>query len=158
MSDKQWVPLESNPEVLTKFGRELGLPEGVKFCDVWSLDLLDIVPSPRYAILLLFPLTERTLRAIDTPSSTILTSSATFASATTQPFFCKQTISNACGTIALLHAALNSGLHMTPDSFLYRFYHNTAALTPDDRAVALQSDESLDRVHQQFAQVSFVPV
>lgn len=153
MSEKQWLPLESNPDVLTSFGRALGLPDTVTFCDVWSLDLLDMVPSPRYAILLLFPLTERTLRVIDTSSSAQSSSTSTSATATSQPFFCKQTIGNACGTIALLHAALNSGLVMKPDSFLHDFYQTTASLSPDQRAQALQSDQGLDQVHDQFAQV-----
>lgn len=154
MCENQWLSLESNPEVMTKFGRALGLPEGVKFCDVWNLDLLDRIPSPRYAILLLFPLTQRTLRAIDILPTTILSSSTTLASITSYPFFCKQAIPDACATIAVLHAALNSGLPITPDSFLHRFFHSTASFSPNDRGRALQADRYLDRIHQQFAEVS----
>lgn len=153
MAEKQWIPLESNPEVLTKFGRALGLPESVSFVDVWSLDLLDMVPAPRHAVLLLFPITDR-LRAAGEQSDG--DQSGTSESAE-KPFFCKQTISNACGTIALLHAAINSPVSLGDGSFLNLFLERTAKLSPDERAAALQADSALDAVHDQFAQVCNSP-
>lgn len=145
MAPKQWVPLESNPDVLTRFGHALGLPSSLSFTDVWGLDLLDIVPAPRHAVLLLFPLTPR----INERSATLEVD----ADDTDIPFFCKQTISNACGTIALLHAALNAPTELEPASFLHAFRKRTEAMTPDQRAAALHEDTQLDEVHGTFAQV-----
>lgn len=151
MSNKQWIPLESNPEVLSKFGLALGISPTLSFSDVWSLDLLDMVPSPRYAVLLLFPLTEK-ITAAETRSDI----SNYELDPTKQPYFCRQTIGNACGTIALLHAAINSNAPIAPlteGSFLDRFKRLTEDMSPSERATALQEDVSLEEVHQHFAQV-----
>ncbi|CDF37373.1 unnamed protein product [Chondrus crispus] len=147
MSAQQWIPLESNPEVLTGFGHALGVSPDLVFSDVWSLELLDMVPAPCHAVLLLFPLTPK-LRNAEVADSTSLTDSPD------APYFVRQTIGNACGTIALIHAALNAGRLApapSPDSFLSRFGEATKDMTPDDRAKALMEDASLDAVHGQFA-------
>lgn len=147
-SEKQWIPLESNPDVLTRFGHTLGIPEYVVFSDVLSMDLLDMVPLPRYAVILLFPLTEK-LSSTDPP-----TNGAGPTTGPSAPYFCRQTVANACGTIALLHAALNNDSDATPlrpGSFLQKFLADTADKTPDERAEALQSDQLLDEVHEKFA-------
>lgn len=145
---KQWIPLESNPEILTTLGRALGLPTDVTFSDVWTLDMLDLVPQPVHAVLLLYPLSGN-LSSISPPTSTSTTTSTT----TDVPFFCKQTISNACGTIALIHAALNApSINLQPHSFLANFQAHNAQATPDDRAKALADSQDLDDTHAQFAQ------
>lgn len=152
MAPKRWIPLESNPDVLTKFGHALGLSPMMSFCDVWSLDLLDMVPSPRYAVILLFPLTEKILAAEAKAAAQQETDLSK------QPFFCKQTIGNACGTIAVLHAALNTlsdAFPLQDGSFFHKFLHKSKDMNPSQRAAALQEDETLDSVHEEFAQVSY---
>lgn len=56
-------------------------------------------------------------------------------------YFTKQTIGNACGTIAVLHAILNNRdrVPLLPDSFFARFLSATSALSPDERARYLES-------------------
>lgn len=146
MAPVHWVPLESNPEVLTRFARALGLPRALAFSDVWSPELLDLVPAPRHAVLLLFPLTPRILAAAAAQPPPP-------APPAHPPYFCKQTIGNACGTIALLHAALNAPAPFEEGSFLARFAESTRDLTPEQRAAALEESPGLDAVHGQFAQV-----
>lgn len=150
MSQKQWVPLESNPEVLTKFGHKLGLSSLLSFYDVWSLELLDMVPSPRYAVILLFPLTKKMLSCEDVEEANFENDVCK------QPYFCKQTIGNACGTIAVIHAALNAtkkGFPLKDGSFLHGFADKTIHMSASERAQMLQEDNSLDAVHDEFAQV-----
>ena len=153
MSSKQWIPLESNPAVLTKFGHTLGISPLLSFCDVWGLDdeLLAMVPAPRYAVILLIPLTDK----IEAASAQALAKDES-TSAPSSLFFCKQTIGNACGTIALLHAAINANVPAAPlteDSFFDSFAKKTKDMNPDQRATALHDDESLGTIHAQFAQV-----
>jgi hypothetical protein len=38
MAKKQWVPLESNPDVLNEYAGALGLVPGTEFTDVFGLD------------------------------------------------------------------------------------------------------------------------
>lgn len=92
----RWIPLESNPEVLTRFANALGLGDGMMFCDVFSIDLLDMVPQPAMAVVLLFPLTPSIEAGTMRDMGDATTDSSTY--------FCKQTIGNACGTIGLIHA------------------------------------------------------
>ena len=70
------------------------------------------------------------------------------------PFFVKQKIHNACGTIALLHALCNNidifgGFRQ--DSFLELFYSLNQKSTPDERADYLNTDTKLEETHQEAA-------
>lgn len=145
-----WVPLESNPEVLTRFAHFLGLPMTWGFSDVWSCDpdLLAMVPSPRLAVLFLFPLTRSIVEASQRRQAPPVESSSA------APYFCRQTIRNACGTIALLHASLNADSELVQypsGSFFADFLARTRDLSPQDRAELLHEEKSLDEAHATFA-------
>ncbi|KAK0180850.1 hypothetical protein PV327_003187 [Microctonus hyperodae] len=51
------IPLESNPDVMTKFIHQLGVPSKWTLVDVYGLDqdVLAIVPKPTLALILLYP-------------------------------------------------------------------------------------------------------
>ena len=53
----QWLPLESNPEVIESYCRRLGL-EGASFHDIFGLDaeLLDMARAPTSCVLEAFNL------------------------------------------------------------------------------------------------------
>jgi hypothetical protein len=101
---KHFIPLESNPDVFTELIHKLGVSETLCFQDVLSLDddLLEFLPRPAYALVLVFPSTEAYEKRMDEASETWSASGCG-----EDVVFFKQTINNACGLYALLHAVCN---------------------------------------------------
>lgn len=105
---KTWVMLENNPEVMNQLASKLGLSSELQFYDVYSLDepeFLAHIPRPALALLVIIPLTpawEKDRMAEDASKEEYA------ASGPQEPvIWFKQTISNACGSIGLLHCAIN---------------------------------------------------
>eukprot|EP00850_Spirogloea_muscicola_P018834 SM000177S03167 [mRNA] locus=s177:13531:14817:+ [translate_table: standard] len=70
----------------------------------------------------------------------------------------KQTVSNACGTVGLLHALGNAtaagrGVQYADGSWLHQFFQETAALSPDERGKLLEVDERMESAHASAASV-----
>ncbi|EUC67136.1 ubiquitin carboxyl-terminal hydrolase [Rhizoctonia solani AG-3 Rhs1AP] len=121
--DPKWIPLESNPE----WSGKLGLTTKVHdFSDVYGLDpeLLELVPSPSKAVVLLFPITDATEQKRKEDDERLEKEGQPDIDPTL--IFIKQTISNACGTIGLLHAILNSNIVLTPAIDKYVFAGHTS--------------------------------
>ncbi|XP_066166268.1 ubiquitin carboxyl-terminal hydrolase 3 isoform X2 [Oryza sativa Japonica Group] len=128
---ERWPPLESSPDVFNQLMWSLGVPEDVaEFHDVYSLDAdaLEMVPQPVLAVVFCFP---------DPTQETL--------------FFIKQieSLGNACGTIALLHAVGNaySEISLSENSFLDMFIKSTSGMTSYERAVFLEKDDDMARAH-----------
>lgn len=65
----------------------------------------------------------------------------------------KQTIHNACGTIALVHAILNNpNIELDDKGVLSNYYQKTKTLSPDERGKILEGDMSFTDTHQELAQ------
>ncbi|KAJ3366121.1 Ubiquitin carboxyl-terminal hydrolase isozyme L3 [Allomyces arbusculus] len=151
-----WVPLESNPETdlqnlfTCKFVTKLGVPQDWAFCDVFGLDpeLLAMVP-PAIAVILLFPITEKYEAYRKSEDQRLLASPPTVPGSA---YFLKQTIGNACGTIAVLHSVLNNAdllpLAGTP---LGQILTTTKTMTPQERANALEHNTALAQLGQTAA-------
>ncbi|KAL4858837.1 Ubiquitin carboxyl-terminal hydrolase isozyme L3 [Chlorella vulgaris] len=155
---KKWVPLEANPDVLNDFAAKLGVSTArFQFTDIWGLDseLLAMVPSPTIAVLLLFPITEATEAARKEEQAAI---EATGQDVSASLYYMKQTIGNACGTIALLHAVANNreSLDLADGSFMDQFLEATASLDPAARGAYLEQPPAgapdIDSIHQAAAQ------
>ncbi|KAI0262135.1 hypothetical protein BGY98DRAFT_940515, partial [Russula aff. rugulosa BPL654] len=62
-------------------------------------------------------------------------------------FWIKQTISNACGTIGLLHALTNSQLVFEPESPISNFIDACSEKSPLERAQFLESTDLFTNIH-----------
>ncbi|KAL0221983.1 hypothetical protein RCL1_001837 [Eukaryota sp. TZLM3-RCL] len=156
-SPRVWIPLEANPEVLTALIHKLGVPTDYIFHDVYGLDpeLLQMVPQPVHALLFLFPINKQT-QELPTPENTD-------GDIPLRTFFAKQTIPNACGTMALIHSILNTPEivdKLPQDSWFLKFLHNSLSLSPDQRAEVLNQDETLSQCHTESSHAgqSTVPI
>lgn len=152
MDSPRWLPLESNPEVMSKFLTCLGMKPTWQFGDVYGLDpeLLMMVPRPVCAVLLLFPITEK-YEAFKKEEEERL---KTEKQDTSDVYFIKQTIGNACGTIGIIHVVANNLKHLEfeSDSPLKTFLEKTSKMNPEERATFLENDESIRVMHESSAQ------
>jgi ubiquitin carboxyl-terminal hydrolase L3 len=138
---KHWLPLESNPDVLTAYAERLGMNEGqYRFEDVLAFEdwAIEMIPQPIVGAVFLFPL-------LPGDAGDPLESSATCDSSS-DLFFTRQTIGNACGTIAILHLLANSGL-FNRDSFVWKFKSQTEKMSPTERAAVLERSDDLEERH-----------
>ncbi|XP_041358026.1 ubiquitin carboxyl-terminal hydrolase-like [Gigantopelta aegis] len=146
MAEQRWVPLESNPVVLTKYIHNLGSPDDWQFVDVYGLedDLLMMVPRPVAALMLLYPCTKK---VEDNPIGTVS------PDLTDSVYFIKQSIRNACGTIAIVHALANNAnsIKFDADKYFSKFIEETKNMSPSERAQFLEKDKNMGNIHEESA-------
>lgn len=154
---KNWLPIESNPEVMNAYLEKLGFPTSLFKCyDVMSTEewALEMVPAPTAALLMLYPIKEASEAAAAAEAARVA-AEGQVVDATL--YYSKQTIPNACGTVGLLHAVANlctltgGDVELAPDSFFARFVASTLDKSPEERAVALEADDSIDEAHDAVA-------
>lgn len=103
---KHFIALESNPDVFTKLSHSLGLSESLAFYDVLSLDdpdLLAFIPRPVHALILVFPASQLYDTELEKRRSEVTSADG----GDPDVLWFKQTINNACGLYAILHAVTN---------------------------------------------------
>jgi ubiquitin carboxyl-terminal hydrolase L3 len=154
---QHWLPVESNPETFNNYASKLGLDTSqVSFTDVLSTEewALAMIPSPIYAMACLFPIkavSEAHKEAEEVSRVAKLASNgASFLDPVNSLFYIKQTIPNACGTIALIHAIANGSIPdsaVSSDSWLQTFIKKHLKSSPDERAVAMENDKTLEEAH-----------
>ncbi|EEH60581.1 uncharacterized protein MICPUCDRAFT_13449 [Micromonas pusilla CCMP1545] len=145
---KKWLPLESNPEVMGSFAHTLGLPADVGFHDIFGLDpdLLAMVPQPVHAVLLLFPITDKSEALSASEAAVIEQNGQTLSE---KVYYMRQTIGNACGTIGVLHAVGNNAekYAFAPGSYFASFFGKTKGMTPEEKAAYLENDDGIEAAH-----------
>lgn len=152
-AEKNWLPVESNPDVFNGYCTKLGFPAsaGLQFCDVLSVEdwALDMVQRPVKAVLMLY-------RIKDVQEAHREQQEALRAAAPPAPagvWWMKQHIANACGTIGLLHAVANvstltgGDVELPEGSWFAKFIAASFAATPDERANALAEDAAIEAGH-----------
>ncbi|XP_051566339.1 ubiquitin carboxyl-terminal hydrolase isozyme L3-like isoform X1 [Myxocyprinus asiaticus] len=153
MEGQRWLPLEANPEVMNQFLKQLGLVPTWQFGDVYGLEseVLSLVPRPVCAVLLLFPITEKYETFRQEEEAKIKAQGQEVSS---EVYFMKQTIGNACGTIGLIHAVANNQRHLEfePNSPLKAFLLQSTKMSPEEKATFLEKDESIRVTHESSAQ------
>ncbi|CAG8492300.1 16424_t:CDS:2 [Dentiscutata erythropus] len=149
----RWIPLESNPEVMNNYIHKLGLSSQWEYTDVYGLDeeLLLMIPQPVKAFLLLFPISEAHETYTKAQIESIKEKGQEISP---NVLFYKQTISNACGTIGLVHSLANNRDSIPiEDGPLKLLLDKTKDLTPEERAKCLEEDNGLADAHQTSARM-----
>ncbi|KAI6144894.1 hypothetical protein BKA82DRAFT_16161 [Pisolithus tinctorius] len=140
----RWIPLESNPE----WAYAAGLNKSqAHFEDVYGLDdvLLAMVTPGAKAVCLCFPCT----RTIDNKIKEEASEIGRIVDPTV--FWMKQTIPNACGTMALIHALSNSDVTLIPESPLAKFIDECKDKTPLERSALLATTPLFASIHSSAA-------
>lgn len=132
-----WPALESDPEIFTNYFRSIGLSQAYEFAEVYSFD--EEVSGE--AIILAFRGTGQdgpVFDGVNIPSR----------------YFLKQvdTLDNACGLIASIHAILNSGIEVAEGSILSELREGIRDKSPEHAADWLIHHEGLHNTHREFAQ------
>ncbi|CAH0548096.1 unnamed protein product [Brassicogethes aeneus] len=151
------LPLESNPDVMNKFLHLLGVPEKWNIVDVYGLDgdALAWVPRPVLAVILLFPCSNQFYEHADKQCEAVKEKGQVVSP---DVFYMKQYVSNACGTIALIHSVANNAERIGLSDGPFKTILDTAKdLTPEKRGeLLLQSNSNSEALklitaHQELA-------
>lgn len=141
-----WPPLESDPDIFTKYLRSVGMSPEWQIAEVYGLDpeMLAFVPKPCVGVIAAVDRKEAKKRGDGKPGNM----------ETQASYFMKQTgsLDNACGVIAGIHSIFNNpAVAITPDSILAKFKENTAARSPAQRAKVLEGAKEFKEQHKAFA-------
>ncbi|GAA5915502.1 ubiquitin carboxyl-terminal hydrolase [Sporobolomyces salmoneus] len=151
MAEQRWLPLESNPQSFNAWSQSLGLNTSeYEFADVFGLDsdCLSWVKQPVKAVLMLFPVTKEYEQMRIEQDKKVEEDGV---EGVEDVIYFKQTIGNACGTFALLHALSNSGVPLQ-EGPLTELFERAKDKSPRERAALLTESDELATVHENAAQ------
>ena len=141
-----WPPLESDPHILTEYMQTLGMPEAWELAEVIGLDpdLLAIVPDSTIAFVLAYARTESREVKIEKAAKAGVLPDVDYYMWQTE------TLDNACGLIACIHAVFNNlaAVTLAKGSALEEFYNASIKQTPEERANTLDDFEAIKTVHR----------
>jgi len=148
-----WLPLESNPDVMNKFLIKMGISDEWRMVDVFGLDseALAWVPRPVLAVILLFPCSERFYKHAAEQQKQI---EANGQKLSKDLYYLKQMVSNACGTIALLHCIANNTDRLEIKNEMFKkMLEDSKNMTPEERGKLLQKPTTeITSMHAELAQ------
>ena len=155
MSSSGWSTIESDPAVFDEMLSRLGV-RGMQLDEALSLDAAEVAASAPFGLFFLFKWNKV---AADNARAAAASAGAgagagTAAASGAAPFFARQTIHNACGTLAMLHVALSAGAAaagVEPGPALRDYAAFAAELPPDLRGDLLASSDVVRTTHNLFA-------
>lgn len=155
-ADDRLTPLSNDPESLSNFAVNIGLDESsFQFAEVFDFDeeCLGFIPRPVYSTVFLFPIGDD-----DGPLESRHAEAVTLSGQV--PWFTKQTVANACGTIAIIHSVLNNlgSLKIKSGSWLEKFIAEAKDKSPEDRAKLIEESDDLLEMHEENATVDDTPL
>lgn len=149
-----WPPLESDPSIFTQYLHSIGLADDWEIGECYGLDedCLGFIPASCVAMIVnaerLLPQKEEERQKGDETMGL------------TAEFYMKQsnTLDNACGIIACLHAIFNTSNNndseiqmVQPDSILDKFWDQVKDQTPQERCTTLETCNEFKNVHKSYA-------
>jgi len=147
-----WLPLESNPEVMNKFLQKLGVSDEWNVVDVYGLDIESLawVPRPVASVILLFPYNDKYNKYSDDQCSAIKEKGQVLLP---ELYYLKQIVSNACGTVALIHSVANNMDQISiAEGPFKKLLDDSRGLNPDERGELLQkSAQDIINAHRELA-------
>ncbi|ETO31397.1 hypothetical protein RFI_05723 [Reticulomyxa filosa] len=150
VEEGNWLPLESNPEVLNDFARRMGLPEDYAFHEVFGFDeeTLAFTPQPVLAAVLLFP-SSKNIKAFKAKQRVDIEANGQVLDNSLFYLYQHDNIGNACGTIAMIHCLSNSV--PLSDGPLSTFTKSTKDMNWIDRGWALLKAKDIQEVSDETA-------
>jgi len=149
---KNWMPLESNPDLMNSYLHRLGVSKKTQFHEIYGVDdmLLGMVPQPVKAVLMLFPISEASEKHRREEEEQIKKNGQRCSE---KVFHVKQSIGNACGTIGLVHAVCNNvdSLELAPNGFFAKFIKETQGMDSEKAAEALETNDDIEEEHKVVA-------
>ncbi|KAF7286046.1 ubiquitin carboxyl-terminal hydrolase [Rhynchophorus ferrugineus] len=145
------LPLESNPDVMNKFIHLLGVPEKWNIVDVYGLDgdALAWIPRPVVALILLFPCSDKFYEHAKQEAESIKEKGQILSD---DIFYMKQYVSNACGSIALIHSIANNAEKLElQDGIFKTILKDSKNLTPEQRGEMLLKVNSNSEAYKLIA-------
>jgi ubiquitin carboxyl-terminal hydrolase L3 len=152
---------ENNPEVMNALALKLGLSPSLQFHDIYSLtepSLLALIPRPVHALLVILPLTP-TWHANRVAEDKEKEADGGYSKGEGEGWggvvWFKQTIGHACGSIGLLHCAINGAArhNITPGSTFAEIREAALPLGMEERAKMLYDNMAFEEAHQSVAEM-----
>ncbi|KAJ8463542.1 hypothetical protein ONZ45_g17542 [Pleurotus djamor] len=151
-SSQKWVPLECSPEVFNSWSKQAGLVLSQDcFHEVLGLDeeLLGLIPRPVKAVILIFPNIGEVAAKHDQEDDLARKNGTLPIDPTV--LWVKQTIGNACGTMAISHALANSNVTFAPHSALTKFTMECQGKSIKERSNLLENTPLFTDIHTNLA-------
>ena len=153
-SRKAFIPIESNPALFTQLIHRLGVSTSLRFEDVLSVtdpELLALIPRPVLALVSVSPYT--TKYKANQAEEEALRDDYTASGQDEKVMWFRQTIHNACGLYAILHAVSNGDARakIRPESTLAKLLSTCEPLTPSQRPAVLEGSEELEAAYNEVA-------
>lgn len=138
--ENNWMPLESNPEVVNPFIQKMGLKTDLySFQEMLAIEewALEMIPQPVLGVMMLYQITP-----VQTAFTNQEADSLDPTSVPADMFYMKQYAQNACGTIALFHIILNAYKKhpeiIEENSYLKKFLNDFKNSNPEEKGKAFE--------------------